>query len=77
MVRFIFMTQQIHIGTMAAKSHKGQVTSIWCSDVDGKYWASNWYRRTPRQLKLEAESALRDLRKEYPKLFKSNSNNDS
>jgi hypothetical protein len=64
---------QLHIGTLGKRPLKGHGKSLWHSNDGGKtYWSGQWYDRTPKQLKDEAESVLRDLRKSNPRLFKAN-----
>lgn len=60
------LKRQIHIGKLG----KDENDTLWHSDSEGNYWCGNWYHRTPKQLKIEAESVLEDLKFLYPKLFK-------
>jgi hypothetical protein len=65
--------EQLHIGILGKRPLKGHEKSLWHSNDGGKtYWSGNWYERTPRQLKEEAESVLRDLRKNHAEIFKAN-----
>lgn len=64
---------QKHIGKLGKRPLKGHGSSLWHSDDGGKtYWSGQWYHRTPKQLKEEAESVLRDLRKNHAEIFNAN-----
>ena len=68
---------QIYLGKTAKKKFEGQVETLWCSNDEGKtYWSGNWSKRTPKELKDEAESVLRDLKENHPELFKAPTRED-
>ena len=70
--------EQLHLGTLGKKDCHGKQEAFWHSNDGGKtYWSGHWYHRTPKQLKEEAESVLRDLRKSNPRLFKANAQGEA